>query len=259
MSWASRRRFLYLTGFALFFFATIGIPLLVWWYEPPNCTDGIQNQSETAIDLGGPCPLLDARALVPHVVQWARSFPVRDGLWSAAAYVENPNEGAAVKTIPYQFRLYDARNILIAERDSVASIMPGSVTPIFEGGIDTGNRVVARTHFEFLAPLIWQRARGRTEYIEITGKVLKDVDTMPRITAAVRNTSVVEMRDIFISATAFDTVGNAIAASQTMIPLLSAGEKQEVVFTWNYPFDRAAGRIDVLPLIAPVFMDGVAR
>src|SRR3989344_7429415 len=91
MSWASRRRTFYILGIVLFFMVTVGIPAAIFLYKPPTCFDGKQNQEETAVDKGGPCLLLDERTLVPHAVVWSRSFEVRDGTYSAVAYIENPN------------------------------------------------------------------------------------------------------------------------------------------------------------------------
>ncbi len=62
MSWASRRRTTYLTGVILFFVVIIGGPVAYLILSvAPTCTDGTQNGGETGIDIGGPCPLLDAR------------------------------------------------------------------------------------------------------------------------------------------------------------------------------------------------------
>lgn len=251
MSWASRRRFLYLTGVILFFAVVLGVPFAMWWYEPARCDDGTMNGGETAVDRGGPCRLLDERALVPHAIQWARAFPVRDGTWSAVAYVENPNDAGGVIDVPYRFKLYDDRNILVAEQEGSSYIMPGAVTPIFVGGIDTGNRIVARTYFEFAAPLVWERMKDTSRVIDVTGKTTVDETTTPRLTALVHNTSVVDAKDVQFVAIVYDSSGNAIAASRTEIPRLTADQIREIIFTWPDPFVSAVGRLDVIPLRSP--------
>ena len=252
MSWASRRRFLYLAGVILFFGTLIGVPLVIYLHEPPTCFDGIQNQEETAPDRSGPCQLLDERLLIPHAIQWARGFPVRDGTWSAVAYVENPNDVGGVIKAPYRFRLYDDKNVLVAERAGVTYIMPGSVTPVYEGGFDTGNRAPARTFFEFTAPLVWERMSDTSRALKVTGKTITDVTTMPRVSATAENTAVAEARDVEFVATVFDTAGNALASSRTVIPLMAPGERIPLVFTWPDPFARTVGRVDILPRRMPV-------
>jgi hypothetical protein len=255
MSWASRRRAVIITGLLFLFFGGVSIPLAMWIYEPPTCFDGVQNQGETSSDRGGPCILLDDRTLVPHAVLWSRGFPVRDGTWSAVAYVENPNEGAGVREVPYRYKLYDDKNILVAEREGVTYIMPGSVTPIYEGGIDTGHRNVARAYFEFMAPLVWERVRGTADKIEISGKTLSDPDSAPRVTAVAENTDVADVRNAQFVAVIFDSGGNAMAASRTVVSLLPAGGRESLTFTWPDPLPRSPGRIDVIPLREPDLLE----
>ena len=252
MSWASRRRTAYTFGLVVFLVVVVGIPVLYWYLLlPETCEDGTKNGDETSIDKGGSCPLLDERLLSPHTILWAREFTVRDGSYNVIAYVENPNDGAGVFKAPYRFRLYDARNILVAEREGAAAIMPGTVTPIFEGAIDTGNRLVSRAYLEFTAPLVWERMRDATEPVMVESKDITDVLTQPRLAAKVKNTSVADLRDVRFVATVFDTAGNAFAGSSTIVPILYEGERQEIVFTWPDPFTYVAGRIDVLPIIKP--------
>lgn len=255
MSWSSRRQALYITGVVLFFGTLIGVPLAMWWYEPATCFDRKLNGGETALDKGGPCVLLDERALIPHAVQWARSFPVRGGLWAAVAYIENPNESGGVRQVPYRFRLYDERNVLVAERQGATFIMPGAVTPIYEGGIETGNRSIGRTFFEFGSPLVWERMRSDAEAVIVTGKTISGERAEPRVEAFAENTSVADIRDARFVAVIFDPQGNAIAASHTVIPVFRPGTREEIVFTWPDPIEGPVGRVDVIPLAAPTLAD----
>lgn len=253
MSWASRRRAAYATGVFLFFAVLIGTPLAYWILTiPPTCTDGKRNQGETAPDRGGPCPLVDTARLTPTSVLWARSFKVRDGSYNAMAYLQNPNSEAGVRSVRYRFGLYDDRNVLVAEREGETFVMPGAVTPIFQGGIDTGNRIVARTYLEFLEPLVWERLDDPAESILINDKEITDTLSLPRVTATARNESVAKLENLTFMVTIFDPAGNAFAASQTAMPVLLGGEKRELVFTWPDPFRITAGRIDIIPLAKPV-------
>ena len=252
MSWASRRKFFYLSGVILFFAIVIGIPAFLYLYDPASCFDNIQNQGETAVDRSGPCQLLDERQLIPHTVQWARGFSVRAAECSAVAYIENPNDGAGVHAVPYRFKLYDDRNILVADREGVAYIMPGTITPVYTGAIETGNRIVARTFFEFTAPLVWERLADSSRLIEITGRKIENATTEPRVSALAENTDVKEIRDVEFVAVVFDTVGNAIASSRTTVTIMEPGERYDLVFTWPDPMEKPVGRIDVLPMRKPV-------
>ena len=238
MSWASRRRTTYLTGVILFFVVVVGGPIAyVYFSIPATCTDGSQNQGETGVDKGGPCPILDEWSLQPHAVLWARSFRVRDGSYNAAAYIQNPNRNAGVLQARYHFGLYDAQNILVAERDGIAYIMPSGITPIIESRINTGNRIVARTYFEFTGPLTWERLANAADPIRINNKKIVDPSNAPRLVAEAQNTSVSDITNVSFSAVVFDPSGNAFAVSATAVSRLKAGETIPLTFTWPDAFD----------------------
>src|SRR3989344_4283849 len=191
MSWASRRRPFYALGVALFFLVVVGGRVAYWFFSvPPSCFDGIQNQRETSVDRGAPCPLLDEGALATPAVLWARSFRVRDGLYSSVAYIQNPSTDAGIRAAHYRFGLYDEKNIIVTERRGVTFIMPGTITPIFEGAIDTGNRAVAHTYFDFTDSFTWERLVDTSGVLSISNTQVADLSSEPRLTAVVQNTSV---------------------------------------------------------------------
>jgi len=256
MSWASRRRFAYGGGIFLFLFILVAVPTVLWIHTPPTCFDGKQNQDETGVDKGGSCQLLDERTLIPHAVTWTRGFEVRPGLYSAVAYIDNPNANAGVEKAAYRFSLYDDRNVLVAEREGETYIIPGGVTPVFEGAIDTGNRAVVRTYLELAKPLVWKKAQSLVDALVINNKKVLDITGTPRLTASISNQSVSDIRNISFVAVVFDTAGNAFASSETLLPSVSAGGTEEVVFTWPTPFQFEVGRTDILPLLPPELIGG---
>lgn len=248
-----RRRILYLVGVCVFFGIVVGGPIAYKILTiPPTCDDGILNQGEASVDRGGPCPLLEAIQLQPSAVSWTRAFRVRDGSYNVAAYIENPNDGAGVRSAQYRFKLYDAENVIVAERTGTTFIMPGRITPVFQGGIDTGNRLVTRAFLSFTAEPQWEQMRDAARVIDVSEVAPSDIGSAPRVTARVHNASVSPVFDITLIATIFDTAGNAYAASATRISRLSPDEYQQIVFTWPDPFPSAVGRIDVIPLVTPV-------
>ncbi|MEY4747445.1 MAG: hypothetical protein RLZZ416_494 [Candidatus Parcubacteria bacterium] len=252
MSWASRRRFLYASGVTLFFLAVIGGPISYWYFSiPATCFDGVQNQDETGVDVGGSCPILDPGTLQQATLIWSRAFKVRDGTYTAAAYVENPNKDAGVEAVPYHFGLYDAYNVLIAERRGLMFIMPGSITPVVESRIDVGSRTVSHTYFNFSAPLVWRRMQNTALGLSISNKQLTDVDTQPRLTAIAVNSSVADVVNPSFVAAIFDPAGNVFAVSHTRLDRIEAGKSAQIIFTWPGAFGIQVGRSDIIPIVAP--------
>lgn len=235
-------------AFLLLIFVPIAIVLI---HEDPTCFDGKQNQEETGIDKGGPCKLLDEMAQQPLSVLWARAFGVRDGVYSAVAYVENPNPNSGIKSMTYQFKLYSERNILLAERFGRVPILPGKIIPILETNIKTGNRKVVRAFFQFLGREVWIEMYDPTKELEIYDETLSNLDSTPRIDAKIKNAGVGEKNEVVLIATVFDTVGNAFATSRTFVENIKPGEEQPIAFTWPEPFALSAARIDIIPLMVP--------
>ncbi len=254
MSWAARRKASYITVFSLLVMVPVGIFVFVTLQKAPTCFDGVANQGEYSIDKGGPCVLLDERALTPHAVQWARALPVRlpsgngGGIYNAVAYIENPNTGAWVKEASYRFRLYDTQNILVGEREGVATLLPQATTPIFEGGIESGSRRATRAFFEFTEPLVWERGEDLYPDLLVGNPVVKNEETT-RVTVTVQNSGSQLYENVGFVAVLFDTTGNAFAASKTVRETLGRKESAELVFTWPTLFEKVAGRIDVFPVV----------
>jgi len=184
-------------------------------------------------------------------VQWTRAFKVRDGSYSAVAYIENPNDNAGYVLRPYKFSLYDSQNILIAERTGITFVMPGGITPVYEADIDTGNRIATHAYFEFTDAPQWLQLTDQSNTTKVTNRQLSGESTAPRIDATVTNTDVSARTDVTLVAVVFDTAGNAFAASATHIDRLEVGQSQQIVFTWPNPFTLQVGRIDIIPVEAP--------
>jgi len=262
MSWASRRRTIYLTGVVLFFTVVIGGPLAYLLLRiPPTCHDGLLNHGETAPDRGGPCLLLDEARLSPSAIVWARTFRVRQpdvstsspsgAMYSAVAYVENPNAAAGVLEAPYRFLIYDSENVLVAEREGVAFVSPGGITPFFAGGIDTGNRAALRAIFTFTAPLTWVKASRTTDGLTVSNIRTINLNEAPRIQATVANASPAPILDTDFVAVIFDRGDNAFAVSATKLDRIESGGSAEIVFSWPDPFGSPIGKIEILPVRHP--------
>lgn len=253
MSWASRRQGLYLMGVILFILVLFGIPALLWWSasRPAPCPIGTKREINVR---RGPCLYLDEHLLSPHTILWSRALPVRDGTYNAVAYIQNSNKDAGVLRAHYKFGLYDARNVLITEREGDTFIMPGGITPVFEGGIDTGYRTPVHTYFEFTEVLKWQRMKGMANLIKIAPKSITEIEASPRLEAVVTNNFPIAISTPTFVAVVFDRSGNAIAASASTIPRIEADSSATIVFTWPLPLTDSPGPIDILPVVEPVLV-----
>ncbi len=243
-----------MSGVILFFGLLIGIPVAKYFLSiQPTCFDGSQNQGETAVDAGGPCLTLDPTHLSPSAALWARAFKVRDGSYTAVAYIINPNTAAGVAQVRYRFMLYDSGNILVADAEGTTFIMPGGITPVLVAGISTGNRIAVHTQFQIIdEPLQWERMTEPASVIKLSNQQVSTTDTIPRITAIAQNNSFATLHDTSFIAVAFDPYGNAMAASRTAIADLEPNTPTQITFTWPQPFPGTVGRIDITALLPPV-------
>jgi hypothetical protein len=250
MTWAGRRKALYASIVVTFVLCITAVPVYYTFFtDRPTCSDNKQNQNELGVDCGGGCARLCATQVRSPVVLWSRSFKVTDGIYNTVAYIENSNFDAGVDSINYTFELYDDRNVTVARRTGHTFISTNGITPIFEGTIQTGNRVPVRTHFSFTSDPWWRKASNEPGYT-VSGQhlTIKD-DGTPRVDAIISNDTVVELKNIQVIATIFDIEGNAMASSQTVLAHLPARESAPLVFTWPTPLPREGTRIDVTPRV----------
>lgn len=256
--WANKMRVLYTTGFLVLIALALLPGVYTWLTTPPTCSDGIQNQGETAVDLGGPCLYLNPAELKQLTVRWSRSFMVVPGLYSSVAYIENPNPSAGIRHAHYVVRLYDEKNVLVAERVGETFIPAGKIVPIFEGNMQVGGRVPVRTTCTLFDPLTWERMEDeRAAEIAVSGVALKEANGLPRLSAAIENSGVYALANLVVVAALFDEAGNVLGASRTVIPQLDPDSSKEIVFTWPKQFTSFVARMDVVPLIPPVYLRGL--
>lgn len=236
MTWSGRRQVLY-SGVG----AVIVLILLIVVYEtfftaPATCFDGRQNGTETGVDCGGnTCSLLCADSAHPPIALWARAFQTNPGSYSAVAYIENNNvgEGAAARDVGYSFKLYNADNILVAERDGVANLPPVQNIPITEANINVGNAVVVHTLFAFTndPPAVWNKVPAGS-YPQLSISQPAHNADYSKLSATLVNNNVAEIKNVSVVAILYDQNDTAIATSKSIIQSVAARGQQPLVFTW---------------------------
>lgn len=244
VSWSTRRKSIYIGGTLLVFLFALALPLWYVTYKPPSCTDGLKNQGELGTDCGGPCALLcKAQALSP-IVHWQRAFKVKDGLYNALSYVENPNLDSGIERISYRFKLYDSDNLLIYERVGETFIPPQKIFGIFESNITTGSRVPTRTLFEFLGSPVWKTNFISEPMLVVSNKIFSEQDGLPYLTASLENRSGSSVYQVEVVAILYDDMDNVIASSRTIVESISKGAAASLVFTWPAALDKPVNRIE---------------
>ena len=245
LSWSNRRKVLYSTVIGLGCLIILVALYDSLFNQAPTCFDNTQNQNERGVDCGGPCALVcraDARA---PVVLWSRTFEVTTGVYTAAAYVQNPNQGAAARAVPYTFQLFDEKNLLVTERQGVLDIPPVQTVPFIDPNINVGNRTVAKAIFSFTETPVWrktvleQRLRVSNQFLS------KDAS---RLSATILNDGLKDAEDVLVAAVLFDSQGVARAASRSILAEIPRRGSQHVVFTWSGGVsDIVRAEITVLP------------
>lgn len=230
LSWSERRKFFFWGGLFVLLAGLLGAYGLFWYYQAPTCENNEQDGNERGIDCGGICPRICSADAVPPVIHFVRTLKVEEGMWGAVAYGENRNAGAGARRVPYVFKLYDEKNLLVYERHGVAFIPPRKVFAVFEGRMDTGSRAPSRAIFEFLDTPVFEKL---TE----PGLVLdtKDFKTDERgssLQAVITNPTREAVTGIEVVALLFGTDGNAIGVSATFIKDLRAESSRVLTFTW---------------------------
>ncbi len=238
--WSVRRRAMYVSALSFVVFLMVGIPTVLYLYEPPSCVDGKRNQGEEGIDCGGPCVLLCPSDSLPFIVQWTQKFKVTDSLWSVAARIENPNQNSGAANVPYVFQLFDKGGVLLAQRHGFVSVRPRESLIIFEGGFYI-ERDPTHVSFSFTADPVFLKMDTTVPDVIVSNRVLSGEEFRPRLEALVRNNALVTLQDVPVTAVVFDKRGNAIGASRTIIETLEANESAPVMFTWPQPFPVEIG------------------
>lgn len=252
MSWAARRKFLYAFGVFAFIFMGFFPFIVALLSRPATCFDRVQNQEETAIDLGGPCVARDPATLKPVSVLWTRSFKLLPGIYSAVAYIENPNIDTGSERLSYSLKLYDSAGVQVTERTGDVFLPPQTIVPVFESNIQTGNRIPVRASLTFVEGTAeWRRMKRYAEDMVIRDQKNTDMDTRPRVQAIVANVGLEHLRKMPVVAVVFDEAGNAVGGSRTLIDDIPAGASREVIFTWPAPFTSYVSRVDIIPLSVP--------
>jgi hypothetical protein len=248
MSWARRRQAFIAFLIVLVFGSLTVLGWYVFVYEPASCSDGLQNQDELGVDCDGTCARM---CVVPRVdALWTRAVKSADGVYHGVALVKNPLPNGSGTRLSYTLSLYDAKNILVAERRGVFDLAPGETRVLFEPNMITRERTPVRAATSVDGG-VWQRDSVLEQRIRvIQGVVDSEAKTY---TVTLENLTAEPIYNVIADALLYDARGIVVTASESKVPLLAAHGRHEVVYTWSEAFDRPVTtadtvvRIDVQP------------
>jgi hypothetical protein len=248
-SWAKQRQLMYGSAVFIFLGLVIGTPTyLLFFNKAPTCFDRKQNGNETGVDCGGQCITACARDVVAQpVIIWARPFVVTNGLTNLVAYIQNPNVDYIATPAEYLFRVYDKDNVLLGTRVGRAAVPPSKVFPVFEQAFDSGFRKPVKAYFEFTEPLVWKKFSNTKPELDVIDKRLSSASSSPRLDATLVNKTIDTYRNIEVVAIIYDTDGNALAASRTVVDVLYGNSESPLVFTWPHGFKVNTSKIEIIP------------
>ncbi len=228
----------YGAGYLTFVAAVICSVYYVFYWSPPSCFDTNQNGNEIGVDCGGACTRICAFTVTPPKVLWAQSFEIQPGQYNAVGYIDNSNIKAGTPSITYQFTLFDEAGAVITERTGTTVLPPESSYPVFEGRIQTGDRIPVKTTLTLTPSDMWLPSDlGRAQFRTVDLKLV-EADARPKLNVKIENTALQEAQQVEVVATIFDASGNPLTASQTFVDIFPGREQQDIVFTWPTPIAK---------------------
>lgn len=243
LSWARRRKFLFIGWAGLFVLLVFGVYALAAFYRAPNCQNGAKDGDEREVDCGGKCPRVCPADAEPLLVHFVRALEVDDKVWGAVASVENRNPAAGARDVPYVFKLYDAENLLLYERRGAAFVPPRKAFALFEGRMSTGSRTPARATLDFLEGPVFERMHEPALLLATKGFSTDERGSL--LEAVITNPARTPVVGVEATALLFAPDGNVIGASATFVKKLAGEGSATLSFTWPRALPIPA-RIEVL-------------
>lgn len=250
MNWAARRRFIILLIIGAVVAAFVATVLIATFSKTPTCSDGVQNQDETGVDCGGSCAYLCTAGMQPPTVLFTKALSNGAGRTDVVASIENKNTAAAAKNVPYKITLYGSGQAFIQEVTGTLDLPPGATVPIYVPRIVSGKQEVVKAFLSITASPQWFALVANARRVPLVSSATQGgTADAPRIEAILTNPTAIPFTNVQTIVVVHDTLGDVIAASETVIPSISAQGQASATFTWNSAFVGTPTTIEVVPII----------
>jgi len=247
LSWSAKRKFVYISWTVFIIVFLLGILLVFNLYTPATCFDGKQNQDELGIDCGGACSLLCEKPSQPITMHFSRVFEIKEGVFSVFAYIENPNRDVSASEVPYDFKLYDSKNILVYSGSGKFNLPAGRAIGIFESGLRLGDRNPIRADFNIYSDqAVWKKSEPQILAIYPRDTKISQDQSGSKVNAEFVNRGETNITDLNVVAILYDNLNNAIGVSKTIVTDFSSGSVRTLIFTWPQNFITTPSRTDYL-------------
>ncbi len=236
-SWSAKRRFYY--GGVFILLVGIVASSIFWkvFYKAPTCFDGYKNGDEKGVDCGGSCTNICTSEALNPVVLWSKVFNVSGDVYTAVAYVENPNLTTKNLGAKYKFSIYDQNNQLITTKEGETTIPRGKKFAIFETNILIKSSKPKSADLKFISFGTWQKDNEPDPEVSTANTTLSSTSTVPRIMGTITNRGLSTIPELELSVFVLDGNENVVAASKSYVNDLAPKSTQDFVFTWPKPFN----------------------
>jgi hypothetical protein len=240
-SWRFKKQFSYFAIFAAIIL-TIAAIFILRSMSGGTCFDNKQNQNEEGVDCGGVCNPCKENIKELSIL-WKRFFVSGKNLYEAAAMIENPNHFWGAELLNYKFKLYDKNNILIALKDGVTFLNPNERLLLMKSSLDVKERIPYRVAIEF-DDINWKYIEKDPPNLTVIKKDFYKRGSLSILEAEIKNNSLENTKNIYVSTVLLDKNENAFAVSQTKIDYIPAESVGKAVFTWRKNFQKNPAKID---------------
>ncbi len=236
-AWSVKRRLIYGGAVVLFFSLIFALFYFGYFYKAPTCSDGLRNGDEKGVDCGGSCRNICTSDTLAPVTLWSKLFNVSGDVYTAVAYIQNPNIATKNPRAFYKFTIYDESNKKILEKEGYTSIPKNKRFAVFETGMLIKDKKPKTVDFQFTNFGPWQKDAEQEPDLFVEHSTLLSTSTNPRITGKIYNRSVTNISSVELDVFVLDSKENVVAASQSFVDELLKGSAQDFVFTWPKPFN----------------------